>query len=85
MTLREPPTGDFRVDSALVVRAIAGVPTVVDIGFDHYFFDPMMGHKAVALVRAVEACLTPAGIPPAAPRTPVASETAPAPVAAERP
>ena len=40
---------------------INNVPTVTELGFDHYFFDPMIGVKALALVRVLEESLQPAG------------------------
>jgi hypothetical protein len=39
---------------------IANAPTVAEVGFDHYFLDPMIGAKALALVRVLEEYLRPA-------------------------
>ena len=74
-------------DGSLLTRdeLIAGVPTVVEIGFDHYFFDPMIGHKAHALVRALETWLPVAGMPLAPPRTPASRGTAPVPLGTVEP
>lgn len=43
-------------DGSLLIRdeLIEGAPTVVEIGYDHYFFDPMIGVKSLALVRVLE-------------------------------
>lgn len=43
-------------DGSLLSRdeLVDNAPTVVEVGFDHYFFDPMIGPKALALVRALE-------------------------------
>lgn len=46
---------------------IADAPTVVELGFDHYFFDPMIGQKAVAMVRALDLWLQVSGKPLATP------------------
>ena len=43
-------------DGSLLTRdeLIDDAPTVTELGFDHYFFDPMIGVKSLALVRTLE-------------------------------
>jgi hypothetical protein len=49
---------------------IDDAPTVTELGFDHYFFDPLIGAKALALVRVLEEGLRIAPAPPAAAQAP---------------
>ena len=43
-------------DGSVLIRdeLIEDAPTVTELGFDHYFFDPLIGAKALALVRVLE-------------------------------
>jgi hypothetical protein len=43
-------------DGSLLIldQLIENAPTVVELGFDHFFFDPMIGTKTIALVHALE-------------------------------
>ena len=43
-------------DGSLLIadQLVENVPTVVELGFDHFFFDPLVGAKSLAAVRALE-------------------------------
>jgi hypothetical protein len=46
-------------DGALLIRdqLIDNAPTVTELGFDHFFFEPMIGEKTLAIVRVLEESL----------------------------
>lgn len=56
-------------DGSLLIRdeIIDNAPTVIELGFDHFFFDPMIGPKTIALVNALEQWLNSVSVEPLAP------------------